>query len=57
MSVTEICPVCEKTNQVVSEPDDSGYRTKVCMSCYLALEAERVGNWKTSNANAKKSQS
>lgn len=55
--VTEICPVCEKTNQVASEPEETGYRTKVCMSCYLALEAERIGSWKTSNANAKKNQS
>ena len=55
--ITELCPVCERTDPVVSKPDDNGYKVKVCMECYLALEAERIAQWKTNNASAKKSQS
>lgn len=55
--ITELCPVCEKTDQIISKPDDNGYKVKVCMECYLALEAERIAAWKTNNAGAKKSQS
>lgn len=51
--VTEICPVCEKTDQVISQPEDNGYKVKVCMECYLALEAERILVWKTTTAIAK----
>lgn len=55
--ITELCPVCEKTDQVISNPDDNGYKVKVCMECYLALEAERITAWIAKNASVKKSQS
>lgn len=55
--VTAICPVCEKTDQIISQPEDNGYKVKVCMTCYLALEAERITAWIEKNASAKKSQS
>jgi hypothetical protein len=50
--ITEVCPVCEKVDQVISKPDDNGYKIKVCMDCYLTLEAERIALWKTKTATA-----
>lgn len=49
---TEICPVCEKTDLTISNPQDDSYKLKVCMECYLALEAERILVWKKKTANA-----
>lgn len=50
---TEICPVCEKTDLTIAKPGDDSYKLKVCMECYLALEAERIATWKTQTATAK----
>lgn len=48
-----ICPVCEKTEELTTQTDEQGYKVKVCLDCYLVLEAERIALWKKRTASAK----